>query len=78
MTKQPLKGIKVLELGHYIAGPYCGKLMADMGAEVIKVEPPSGEPGRQLAPFVNDKPTMDSSLPFFYLNSNKKGITLND
>ncbi|MQG08640.1 MAG: CoA transferase, partial [SAR202 cluster bacterium] len=47
MTKQPLKGIKVLDLGHYIAGPYCGKLMADMGAEVIKIEPPSGEPGRR-------------------------------
>tara|TARA_B100000029_G_scaffold177543_1_gene174911 strand:- start:17038 stop:18243 length:1206 start_codon:yes stop_codon:yes gene_type:complete len=77
LTKQPLKGIKVLDLGHYIAGPYCGKLMADMGAEVIKIEPPSGEPGRRLAPFIQDKPSLDSSLPFFYLNSNKKGITIN-
>ena len=77
MTNQPLKGIKVLDLGHYIAGPYCGKLMADMGAEVIKIEPPSGEPGRRLAPFIQDKPSLDSSLPFFYLNSNKKGITIN-
>ena len=67
----------MLDLGHYIAGPYCGKLMADMGATVIKVEPPDGEPGRHLAPFVHDKPSMESSLPFFYLNSNKKGITIN-
>ena len=51
--------------------------MADMGAEVIKIEPPSGEPGRRLAPFIQDKPSLDSSLPFFYLNSNKKGITIN-
>ena len=64
-------------MGHYIAGPYCAKLMADMGAEVIKIESPTGDPGRNMAPFVHDEPTMDSSLPFFYLNSNKKGITLN-
>lgn len=42
----PLVGLKVLELGHYIAGPFCTRLLADLGAEVIKVEPPGGDPIR--------------------------------
>ena len=42
----PLEGFKVLELGHYIAGPFAARLLADMGAEVIKVEPPEGDPHR--------------------------------
>lgn len=42
----PLTGLKVLELGHYIAGPFCTRLLADLGAEVVKVEPPGGDPIR--------------------------------
>ena len=42
----PLVGLKVLELGHYIAGPFCTRVLADLGAEVIKVEPPGGDPVR--------------------------------
>jgi crotonobetainyl-CoA:carnitine CoA-transferase CaiB-like acyl-CoA transferase len=42
----PLVGLKVLELGHYIAGPFCTRVLADLGAEVVKVEPPSGDPVR--------------------------------
>jgi formyl-CoA transferase len=42
----PLNGLKVLELGHYIAGPFATRLLADMGAEVVKVEPPEGDPIR--------------------------------
>ena len=77
MNKQALNGIKVLDIGHYIAGPYASKLMADMGAEVIKIEPPWGEAGRTMSPFANDDPNIENSLPHFYLNSNKLGITLN-
>lgn len=43
----PLDGIRVIELGHFIAAPFCARLLADLGAEVIKVEPPSGDPVRE-------------------------------
>jgi formyl-CoA transferase len=42
----PLSGLKILELGHYIAAPFATRLLADLGAEVIKVEPPEGDPVR--------------------------------
>src|SRR5579862_9913472 len=42
----PLTGLKVLEIGHYIAAPFCTRILADLGAEVIKVEPPGGDPFR--------------------------------
>jgi len=73
-----LSGVKVLDIGHYIAGPYCAKLLADYGAEVIKVEKPDGgDPARRLGPFPDDSPNAESSLLFSYLNTNKLGITLN-
>ena len=73
-----LKGLKVVELCTMHAGPYCGKVLADMGAEVIKVEPPpSGDPTRRLGPFPQDIPHQERSGAFFYLNTNKLGITLN-
>ncbi|MBN8900058.1 MAG: CoA transferase, partial [Rhodospirillales bacterium] len=42
----PLVGLKVLEIGHYIAGPFCTRILADLGAEVVKIEPPGGDPIR--------------------------------
>ena len=42
----PLVGLKVLEIGHYIAAPFCTRILADLGAEVIKIEPPGGDPFR--------------------------------
>ena len=72
-----LNGIKVLDLTHHIAGPYCTKLLADFGAEVIKVEHPgSGDPARSMGPFAGDDPHPDKGLPFLYLNTNKRSITL--
>ena len=74
----PLDKVKVLDLTHYIAGPYCTKLLADYGAEVIKIEKPDeGDGARRLGPFLNDEPHPDKSGLFLHLNTNKKGITLN-
>jgi len=84
----PLSGFTVLELGEGVAAPYCGKLLADYGADVIKVEPPEGDPARRHGPFPDDTtgaglPVRQAGLPhpeksalFLYLNTNKKGVTL--
>ncbi len=78
MTEQALSGIKVLDLTHYIAGPYCTKLLADYGAEVTKIEKPgSGDGARRMGPFFGDSPHQEKSGLFLYLNTNKRGITLN-
>ena len=75
---QALDGVTVLDLTHYIAGPYCTKLLADYGAEVIKVERPGcGDPTRRLGPFLDDEPDPETSGLFLHLNTNKKSITLN-
>ncbi len=72
-----MEGICVLDLSQRVAGPYCTKLMAMQGAEVIKVEPPgSGDPMRSMEPFVGDDPHLEKSIPFLYLNTGKKGVTL--
>lgn len=74
---QALTGTRVLDLTHYSAGPFCTKLLADYGAEIIKVErPASGDPGRRIGPFHADLPGRDASVTFQYLNQNKLGITL--
>jgi CoA:oxalate CoA-transferase len=78
VTYTLLEGLKVLELGRFISAPYCGKLLADMGAEVMKIEPPAaGDPARQYGPFLNDDPHRERSGLFLYLNANKQGVTLN-
>lgn len=78
MSNQALDGVRVLDIGHYIAGPYCAKLFADFGAAVIKLEKPDGgDNARRVGPFPQDKPDIEKSGLFFYLNNNKKGITLN-
>ncbi|MFC1926270.1 CaiB/BaiF CoA transferase family protein [Chloroflexota bacterium] len=78
MANAALSGIKVLELCEMAAGPYCTKLMADLGAEVIKVEKPdTGDEARHRGPFLNDEPNPEQSGLFLYLNTNKLGITLN-
>ena len=77
MTSGALAGVKVIDLTHHIAGPYATKLLADFGADVLKIERPGGDPGRRLPPFHHDDPHHEKSLPFLYLNTNKRSITLN-
>jgi crotonobetainyl-CoA:carnitine CoA-transferase CaiB-like acyl-CoA transferase len=78
MGEQALSGLKEIELGEFVSAAYCTKMMADLGAEVIKVEAPdSGDESRRYGPFPNDIPHMEKSGLFLYLNSNKLGITLN-
>ena len=72
-----LEGVSVLDLTHRIAGPYCTKLLADFGADVVKVERPGGDPGRFTGPFLNDESDPEKGLPFSYLNTNKRSVTLN-
>jgi crotonobetainyl-CoA:carnitine CoA-transferase CaiB-like acyl-CoA transferase len=71
-----LEGIRVVDLSQGIAGPYCTKLLADLGAEVIKVEPPGGDYARRLGPFPSDIPHPDKGGLFLHLNTNKKSVTL--
>ncbi|MCE2501776.1 MAG: CoA transferase [Dehalococcoidia bacterium] len=72
-----LDGVRVLELGGYVSAPYCARLLADYGADVIKIEPPGGgDEARRMGPFAGDDPHPDKSIPFLYLNTNKRGITL--
>ena len=69
---QPLEGIKVLELGNFIAGPFCGMLLGDMGADVIKIERPTrGDQTRAMPPLVNGE-----SASFAALNRNKRSLVL--
>ena len=72
-----LSNITVLDLTHYFAGPYCTKLMAGFGANVIKVERPgSGDKLRTLGPFFTENHSIENSIPFQWLNTGKKSITL--
>src|ERR1035437_8717015 len=68
---KPLAGIKVIELANFIAGPLCGTLLADMGADVIKVEPPKGDMSRATPPIRNGE-----SISFVALNRNKRSLVL--
>jgi len=77
MPAKALDGVKVLDLTHHIAGPWCTKLLADYGADVLKVERPEGDPARGMPPFYHDEIDQDKSLLFLYLNTCKRGITLN-
>ena len=77
MIETALSGLKVIDLTRYIAGPYCTKLLADYGADVMKVERPgTGDGARRLGPFPGDLPDAEKSLLFLHLNANKRGVTL--
>src|SRR3990172_9665693 len=71
-----LGGCRVLDLTDS-KGDYCTKLLADLGADVVKIEPPEGDPTRRLPPFKGDLPDVERSLQFLYFGANKRSITLN-
>ena len=77
MLSGALGGVKVLDLSEDIAGSFCARLLADYGAEVLKLEPPGGAALRRMGPFFQDDPHPEKSLFFLVLNLNKKGATLN-
>jgi crotonobetainyl-CoA:carnitine CoA-transferase CaiB-like acyl-CoA transferase len=78
LTEQALAGIRVVDLSEHVSGPYCTKMLAAFGAEVIKVEPPGrGDCSRRLGPFPGDIPHQERSGAFLYLNTGKKSVTLN-
>ena len=71
----PFQGLTVLEYASFIAGPYCAKLLADLGARVVKVEPPAGgDPARGHGPFPADSPDRERSGLFLFLGANKNSI----
>ncbi|MFO7962764.1 MAG: CoA transferase [Desulfobacterales bacterium] len=77
MPEQALSGLKVVEFGNLFSAPYCGKLMADLGAEVIKIESPViGDEARRRKPYAGEKEGVERSGLFAYLNTNKFGVTL--
>jgi len=77
MAQMALSDITVLDFTHWIAGPYCAKLLADYGADVVKVERPGiGDAARAMGPFPNDEPHPEKSGTFLHLNTNKRSITL--
>lgn len=72
-----LHGIKVLELAESVAGEYCGKLLADFGAEIVKIEKPGrGSPTRRLGPFSGVESGIEHSGLFAYLNTGKRSVEL--
>ena len=73
-----LEGVKVVDFSHYFAGPYCTKLLATLGADVIKIERPGfGDPIRSIPPFANARQPGESGAWFLYLNTSKKSVSLN-
>jgi crotonobetainyl-CoA:carnitine CoA-transferase CaiB-like acyl-CoA transferase len=71
-----LDGLRVLEIGTFVSAPYCGKLFAGYGAEVIKIEPPGGDIARAHGPFRDGLPNPETSALFLYLNTGKKSVEL--
>lgn len=77
MAERALEGIRIVECGHLVSAAYATKLMADMGAEVIKIEEPGrGDLARQRGPYPGHTPHPEKSGLFLYLNTNKYGVTL--
>jgi len=73
----PLDGLRVLDISEGVAGPFCAKLLGDLGADVVKVErPEGGDWSRALGPFPDRVADPEQSAAFFYFNTSKRGVTL--
>jgi len=77
MLPAALDDLKVLDLSQGLAGPICAKILADFGADVIKVEPPGGDVARSMPPHFANDPHPEKSLIFLLANLNKRGVRLN-
>ncbi|MCI0855167.1 MAG: CoA transferase [Chloroflexi bacterium] len=76
MAEGSLSDVRIVDLTQGIAGPYCTKLFASLGAEVIKVEPPAGDVSRTFGPFPGNEPHPEKSGLYLHLNTGKKSVTL--
>ncbi len=74
----PLEGIRILELGTGTAVPFAGKLLAELGADVVKVEPPEGDPARRIGPFATGDANPEAGALHLYLNTAKRSVVLPD
>ena len=74
MAPHALAGLKVVEIAHDVGGEFTGLLLAQQGAEVVKLEPPEGSPTRRVGPFAKGSEGPDTSLNFWFYNSNKKSV----
>jgi len=75
MPSPPLAHLRVVDLTD-LRGALAGRLLADLGADVVKIEPPGGDPSRRRPPFAGDVVAADRSLPFLYRNANKRGAVI--
>ena len=69
--------MKIVECGEGVSAAFGTKLLADLGADVVKIEPPAGDLTRQRGPFPGDQPDPEKSGLFIYLNTNKRGVVAN-
>ena len=76
MSARALDGIRVLELGESVGVAFCGRWLAAFGADVVKVEPPRGDWSRRYASAREQELDADGSALFYYLNTGKRGVTM--
>ncbi len=76
INKLPFIGLKVVECAEYPSGEMLGQLIAEMGADVIKVEPPEGALSRRMGPYLDNEVDINNSINFWYYNTNKKSVIL--
>ena len=76
MPSAPLEGIRVVEWGEMVSAPFCARLLAELGADVVKVEPPDGDPARRRGPYPDGVSHPERSGLFLFVNQGKRGVTL--